>query len=89
MFNLSGAINVLLFLIVRPRLLLFPRPEKLAEPDMELAPGPQGTSTAVFSEIAKFQHSPEPTSAALLDEGSRNSAAQSRVGSTRRISDDI
>jgi hypothetical protein len=86
MFNLSGAINVLLFLIVRPRLLLFPRPEKLAEPDMELAP--QGTSTAIFSDIAKFQHSPEPTAAALLDEGSRNSAAQSRV-SSRRISDDI
>jgi hypothetical protein len=86
MFNLSGAINVLLFLIVRPRLLLFPRPEKLAEPDMELAP--QDTSTAIFSDIAKFQHSPEPTSAALLDQGSRNSAAQSRV-SSRRISDDI
>lgn len=89
MFNLSGAINVLLFLIVRPQLLLFPRPEKLAEPDMELAPPPQGTSSAMFSDIAKFQHSPEPTSAAqLVDEGSRNSAAQSRA-SFRRISNDI
>lgn len=88
MFNLSGAINVLLFLIVRPQLLLFPRPEKLAEPDMELAP-PQGTSSAMFSDIAEFQHSPEPTLVALLvDEGSRNSAAQSRA-SFRRISDDI
>jgi len=88
MFNLSGAINVLLFLIIRPQLLLFPRPEKLAEPDMELAP-PQGASSAIFSDLTKFQHSPEPTSAALLvDEGSRNSAAQSRV-SSRRISDDI
>jgi hypothetical protein len=88
MFNLSGAINVLLFLIIRPQLLLFPRPEKLAEPDMELAP-PQGTSSAIFSDIAKFQHSPEATSAALLvDEGSRNSAAQSRA-SSRRMSDDI
>jgi len=29
MFNLSGAINVLLFLIIRPRLLLFPRPKEL------------------------------------------------------------
>ena len=88
MFNLSGAINVLLFLIIRPQLLLFPRPEILVEPDMELAP-PQGTSTAIFSDIAIFQHSPEPTSAApLVDEGSRNSAAQSRV-SSRRISDDI
>ncbi|KAN0105265.1 hypothetical protein V8E52_011204 [Russula decolorans] len=88
MFNLSGAINVLLFLVVRPQLLLFPRPEELAEPDMELAP-PQGTSSAIFSDIAKFQHSPEPTSAALVvDEGSRNSAAQSRA-SSRRISDEI
>ncbi len=87
MFNLSGAINVLLFLIIRPQLLLFPRPEELAESDMELAP--QGTSSvAMFSDIAKFQHSPEPTSAVLVDEGSRNSAAQSHV-SSRRISDDI
>ncbi|KAF8502233.1 hypothetical protein F5888DRAFT_1918945 [Russula emetica] len=82
MFNLSGAIDVLLFLNVRPQLLLFPRPEKLAEPDMELAL--QGTRSATFSE-----HSPEPTSRALLvDEGSRNSAAQPRV-SSRRIPDDI
>jgi hypothetical protein len=80
MFSLSGAVDVLLFLIVRPQLLLFPRPEKLAQPDMALAP--QGTSrSAIVSE-----HSPEPTSAALLvDEDSRNSAAQPRA-SSRRIS---
>ncbi len=41
MFCLSGAINVLLFLIIRPGLLLFPRPEELAEPEIKLAP--QGT----------------------------------------------
>jgi len=87
MFNLSGAINVLLFLLVRPQLLLFPRPEGLAEPDMELVP--QCTSSAILSDIAKFQHSPEPTSASLMvDEGSRNSVVQSRV-SSRRLSDDI
>ncbi len=90
MFNLSGAINVLLFLIIRPQLLLFPRPDSdgfFAEPEIELAP--QVTGSAIFSDIAKFQHSPEPTSAALLvDEGSRNSAAQSRV-SIRPKSDDI
>jgi len=81
-YNLSGAIDVFLFLNVRPQLLLFPRPEKLAEPDMKLAL--QGTRSASFSE-----HSPEPTSGALLvDEGSRNSAAQPRV-SSRRIPDDI
>jgi hypothetical protein len=31
MFYLSGAINVLLFLIIRPGLLLFSRPEQLDE----------------------------------------------------------
>lgn len=87
MFNLSGAINVHLFLIARPRLLLFPRPEELAEPDIELAS--QGTSSAISPDLSKFEHSPEPTSAALLvDEGSRNGTAQSRV-SSRRLSDEI
>jgi len=37
MFNLSGAINVLLFLIVRPHLLLFTPPEERCEPSVELA----------------------------------------------------
>jgi len=37
LFNLSGAINVLLFLIVRPHLLLFPHPEELREPQVEAA----------------------------------------------------
>jgi hypothetical protein len=37
MFNLSGAINVLLFLIVRPHLLLFTRPEDVVKPEVELA----------------------------------------------------
>ena len=32
-YNLSGAINVLLFLIVRPKLLLFPPPEDISEPE--------------------------------------------------------
>ena len=31
-YNLSGAINVLLLLIVRPQLLLFPPPEDFGEP---------------------------------------------------------
>jgi hypothetical protein len=48
MFNLSGAINVVLFLIARPRLLLFPRPKELAEPEIELAR--QGTGSAIFSD---------------------------------------
>jgi hypothetical protein len=88
MFYLSGAINVLLFLIIRPRLLLFPRPEGLAEPEMELAPPPQDTDPANLSDTEKFQHSPEPTAAALGDEDSRDSATPSHVES-RRISDDV
>ncbi|KAI9445892.1 hypothetical protein H4582DRAFT_2093698 [Lactarius indigo] len=37
MFNLSGALNVLIFLIVRPRLLLFIPPEEFGKSGMELA----------------------------------------------------
>jgi hypothetical protein len=83
MFYLSGAINVLLFLMARPHLLLFPRPEELPGPDMELAL--QGTGSAIFSDRANFQHGPEPT---LVYDGSRNSPALSRI-SSRRMLDDI
>jgi hypothetical protein len=91
MFYLSGAINVLLFLIIRPGVLLFSRPEELpvAEPEIELAS--QGTGPAIFSDTARFQHSPEPTStlaARREDGGSRDVATPSHV-SSRRISDDI
>jgi hypothetical protein len=86
MFYLSGAINALLFLTIRPGLLLFPRPEQLPEPEMELAP--QGTGPAIISDTAKFQYSLEPTSAALGDGGSRDNASPSDINS-RGISDDI
>jgi hypothetical protein len=85
-FYLSGAINVLLFLIIRPELLLFPRPEELAEPEIELAP--QGTGLAIISDTGKFHHSPEPTSATLGDEGFKDSVTPYHVNS-RRVSDDI
>ena len=52
MFSLSGAINVLLFLIARPGLLLFPRPKELPEPEIELAR--QGINSPIFSDLAKF-----------------------------------
>jgi hypothetical protein len=85
MFYLSGATNVLLFLITRPGLLLFPRPE-LLEPEIELAP--QGTGPAILSDT-QIQHNPEPsTSAALGDEVSRINVTPSPVGS-RRVSGDI
>ena len=85
MFHLSGAINVLLFLIIRPELLLFPRPRQLDEQEVQLT---QETSPVAFFDVAKFQRSPEPISATLEDEGSRDSATPSHVIS-RRISDDI
>ena len=83
MFRLSGAINVLLFLIIRPELLLFPRPEELDVQEIQLTPAAQGTGPASFSDTAKFQHSP-----ALGDEGSKDSATPSHIN-LRRISDDI
>jgi hypothetical protein len=85
-FNLSGVINVLLLLIVRPRLLLFPRPKELD--GQKIQQTPQITGPAIFSNMAKFKHSPELTSAALEDGGSRDSATPSDVKS-RPISDDI
>jgi hypothetical protein len=72
MFHFSGAINVLLFLIIRPELLLFPRPRELPEPEIELAP--QCTGLAILSNVANFQNSPEPTSMELGDEDSGKSA---------------
>jgi hypothetical protein len=83
MFNLSGAINVLLFLIIRPELLLFPRP-KVDGQEIQLPPQGNGREIEKFSDTEKSQHGPERTSAAQGNEGSRNSATQSRP-----ISDDI
>jgi len=67
-FYLSGAINVLLFLIFRPGLLLFPRPVEPPERKIQLAR--QGSSSAVLSNTEKFQNSPEPSSMELGDKGS-------------------
>jgi hypothetical protein len=67
-FHLSGTINVLLFLIIRPELLLFPRPEQLDEQEIVLTPQ-DDTGAAIFPDTEKSQRSPEPaTSAALEDE---------------------
>ena len=87
MFYLSGAVNVLLFLLIRPGLLLFPRPMQLDEQEIELAP--QGDAgPANFSNTPKFEQIPEPIAVAPRDEGSRDGASPSHVNS-RRISDDI
>jgi hypothetical protein len=87
MFHLSGAINVLLFLITRPELLLFPRPSQLDGQEVELA-SQEDTGPAISSDTAKLRLSPEPTSAPLEDESARDSATASYNGS-RPISDDI
>ena len=64
MFNLSGAANVLLFLIVRPHLLLFTPPEKLVEPIVELE-NPT-TSTVLFPHV--HNHSSRPTGSELTND---------------------
>jgi hypothetical protein len=88
-FHLSGAANVLLFLVIRPELLLFPRPSQLQvdEQEIELALQ-EDTGAAKLSDTAKFQHSPEPNLPVLEGEGTRDSATPSQIGS-RRISVDI
>jgi hypothetical protein len=88
MFYLSGAINVLLFLTIRPGVLLFPRPEELPVAEQEIELAPEGTGPAIISDTARFQHSPEPASAPLGNGDSRYISTPSPVRS-RRISDDI
>ena len=91
MFHLSSAINVALFLIIRPELLLFPHPRELDAQEIQLTPqgtNAQGPALAIFSDRAKFQHSPEPTLDMQGDEGSMDNTTLFHINS-RRISDDI
>jgi len=60
MFNLSGAINVLIFLIARPELLLFPAPREWSEPEVELGRS-STTGSAIFPDTAQYNYSPQPT----------------------------
>ncbi|KAI0276631.1 hypothetical protein BGY98DRAFT_1097988 [Russula aff. rugulosa BPL654] len=88
-FHLSGAVNVLLFLTIRPGLLLFPRPRLLDYPEQEIELARrENTGRANFSDTAEFQHSPEPTLVIREGEGTRDSATPPLIGS-RRISNDI
>jgi len=86
MFNLSGAINVFLFLTLKPDLLLFSRRDELEgpdhRPDVELVPqSPNSPGGSPFlPDEAKLQPSPQPSTSALADEDSK-SAALSRAGS--------
>jgi len=83
-FNLSGAINVVLFLIFKPELLLFARPDELRQPDIELVPA--GNNSKVFTDMENFQHSPDPATTAVSDDS--QGAGLSRVNS-KRISNEI
>ena len=66
MFNLSGAINVLLFLIVRPHLLLFTPPEELGEPEVELTNSSNGF--ARLSDTVKYEQRSQPTGTRVMDD---------------------
>jgi hypothetical protein len=66
MLNLSGAINALLFLIVRPHLLLFTPPEELGETNVELAN--LNTGSAMFPDVVKYEQSPQPTGTGVMDD---------------------
>ncbi|KAI9463564.1 hypothetical protein BJY52DRAFT_921148 [Lactarius psammicola] len=95
MYNLSGAINVLLFLIVRPQLLLFSPPEEFREPEV-LELGHRTTRPAIVLDTAIYSQSPQQSGMRLDDAGYKvwnptpdsNSVALSRIDSRRR-SDDI
>ncbi|KAF8274450.1 hypothetical protein EI94DRAFT_1782365 [Lactarius quietus] len=92
-FNLSGAINVLLFLIVRPRLLLFFPPEENSELDAA-GLGQPATGSALFPNTPNDNQSPQPTGMGLADDGEwepslgGNSIALSPIESSPR-SDNI
>jgi hypothetical protein len=95
MFTLSGAINVLLFLIIRPQLLLFPGPRKAAEPEEQRSP--LNTGPVILLNTIQHERSSETRGMGPVDdleerpqnfafEGSRNHEA-SGVGPTPRFDD--
>ncbi|KAF8258920.1 hypothetical protein EI94DRAFT_1618955 [Lactarius quietus] len=65
-FNLSGAINVLLFLTVRPQLLLFSPPDEFCEPEGTEHRRP-ATGSAVFTDAPNYNHSPQPAGIELAE----------------------
>lgn len=63
-FNLSGAINVVLFLIFKPEL-FFSRRDEDEQPAIRLVPA--GNSSKIFTETENSRHSSEPIAAAADD----------------------
>ncbi|KAI0246387.1 hypothetical protein BJV78DRAFT_1286463 [Lactifluus subvellereus] len=90
MYNLSGVIDVFLFLAVRPQLLLFTPPETI---DPEIEPARHGMSSAIPPDTAAYNHSSQATGKGLVDDSgkqSRNIATLSRVSSrSRSVDNDI
>jgi len=80
-FYLSGAINVVLFLIFKPRLLLFHRPEEHgdSESEVELASLP---SVEQVLPPGGEPHNTEPASG-LVDRNSKSNTAVSDINSRR------
>ncbi|KAF8262435.1 hypothetical protein EI94DRAFT_1808789 [Lactarius quietus] len=66
-FNLSGAINVLLFLVVRTQLLLFSPPDECGEPRGAELRQP-ATGSALFTDTPRYNHSPQPTGIELVED---------------------
>lgn len=93
MFNLSGAINVALFLIIRPQLLLFAPPETPAE--VEIRFSHLNTGLGILPNPVQGEHSPEVMRTGPMgdlekrtwNDGSGNGGASSRLGSTQRADD--
>ncbi len=95
MFNLSSAINVLLFLIIRPQLLLFAPPHKATEPDAQIPH--LNTGPVIILRAVQREHAPGMTGRPVDNmekrprnftfAGSRNSEAPPRVGSRQRLDD--
>jgi hypothetical protein len=67
-FNLSGAVNVLLFLGVRPQLLLFTPPEGFREP-VAVDIGSPTAGSAILNDPAGYNYSPQPTGTGIVDDG--------------------
>ena len=90
MINLSGAVNVLLFLVIRPELLLFPPPEMHTELETEMPH--LKASPAILPDTVQYERSAEMAGVGVveeLDQRSRNitfenSGAPFPVGSAQR-----
>jgi len=64
-FHLSGAFNVLLFLVVRPQLLLFNDPEGFRKTEVVDI----GTNSTISNNTEKGDHNPQAIGAELVDDG--------------------